>query len=415
MKVKSFGPSGKGLGIEFDSGKLLEELKQSYNSNFNKDFELLKKIYPMIKQLRTTEPSDTRNENDMAAFIQWLKDNQVDFNFELAKTNHKGYGLIAIHPIKKHDLILKISSKLMLTSQIDSKELFKFKNFPQLILILKLIKEINSKNSFWKQYLNILPKPHEFTKLTLDEIVKRKGLSICHDSIKELFLRVKQFDIVSKFTMVDFNTFEWARDIVISRQNPIVLIPRHLHDLESDSQNHTDSDSYDLKHTEYDSHDLEQSEHYDMEPEPHLALIPLYDMINHQPGELTGSYDVSQNSATLYSGFDFQPGQEIKMSYGNRSNQDLFMYCNFVDPDNCDADNLKVYVTITRTDDLYKQRLEVLEMFGMKEGYFGLGSPLMVKSGRLMAFLYTLYLEKNVLLDALEDIALDFNNVFGFN
>ena len=64
----------------------------------------------------------------------------------------------------------------------------------------------------------------------------------------------------------------------------------------------------------------------------HLALIPLYDMVNHTPGEITSFFTQDERIA-LEALEPVAPGREVRMSYGSRSTDALLQYQGFVPRD----------------------------------------------------------------------------------
>jgi hypothetical protein len=78
----------------------------------------------------------------------------------------------------------------------------------------------------------------------------------------------------------------------------------------------------------------------DIQASPDLALIPLLDMFNHEEGEITCHFDVSQQHMELTAKRPFQQGEQVFICYGNRSNSELLLYSGFV-PDYNSKDRIK--------------------------------------------------------------------------
>ena len=140
-----------------------------------------------------------------------------------------------------------------------------------------------------------------------------------------LFASFKKSTIIpiERFTL---KKFLWAISIVMTRQNPMPL---------------------------------SNSEKYGM------ALIPLLDMFNHKQfqergGNITSFFDASKSYCVIQSPWTFQPGDQIYLDYGSRSNQDLFLFSGFFTED-IEYDKVKVPLSGVRPDDvLRKEKLDAL-------------------------------------------------------
>ena len=90
--------------------------------------------------------------------------------------------------------------------------------------------------------------------------------------------------------------FRWARAIALTRQNPI-------------KQLQADKESV----------------------KTHYGLVPFFDFFNHQPGHMSAMFDAESMMLDMTLEFDCDPEEQVFMSYGNRSNKQLFIYSGFVD------------------------------------------------------------------------------------
>ena len=100
-----------------------------------------------------------------------------------------------------------------------------------------------------------------------------------------------------------WNLFRWARGVVLTRQNPIKQL-----------------DGETMK-TMY-------------------GLVPLYDFFNHRPGDISAFFDPVLNILEMEAGFDSHADEQVFMSYGNRSNKQLFIYSGFIDKSTIENDSL---------------------------------------------------------------------------
>jgi len=71
------------------------------------------------------------------------------------------------------------------------------------------------------------------------------------------------------------------------------------------------------------------------QPVASLALIPVFDLINHEAGgTVTSNFNLESQMLESTAVRDFKKGAEIKMFYGERPNVELFVYSGFIIPDN---------------------------------------------------------------------------------
>ena len=66
------------------------------------------------------------------------------------------------------------------------------------------------------------------------------------------------------------------------------------------------------------------------EPEFGLALIPLWDLINHAEGEVTSTHDIAAKVTECTAMMDFAAGDQVFMFYGPRPNSELLLHSGFV-------------------------------------------------------------------------------------
>jgi hypothetical protein len=65
-----------------------------------------------------------------------------------------------------------------------------------------------------------------------------------------------------------------------------------------------------------------------------LGLVPLYDMVNHEPGQVASYFDAKAKGIELCANRDFVAGSELTMSYGGRPNTELLVFQGFAVADN---------------------------------------------------------------------------------
>lgn len=79
-----------------------------------------------------------------------------------------------------------------------------------------------------------------------------------------------------------------------------------------------------------------------------FALIPAFDMINHEAGEPTSDFDKASEELILYAKRSFPTGNQVYMSYGPRPPSQLFVYQGFV-PSPPDFEPVPLTVVLSRT------------------------------------------------------------------
>ena len=64
------------------------------------------------------------------------------------------------------------------------------------------------------------------------------------------------------------------------------------------------------------------------------ALIPYWDMANHDQGQVSTDFDPVTNTSLCYAHKKFAKGEQLTIFYGVRANCDLLVHNGFVFPDN---------------------------------------------------------------------------------
>ena len=82
-----------------------------------------------------------------------------------------------------------------------------------------------------------------------------------------------------------------------------------------------------------------------------LALIPLWDMMNHEDGPICTYFETDTNTIESDAMNDVDAGGEVRMFYGARSNTDLMLHCGFFVKDNAhDVFSMSMIVSKYVTD-----------------------------------------------------------------
>eukprot|EP00027_Filamoeba_sp_ATCC50430_P004566 CAMPEP_0168555016 /NCGR_PEP_ID=MMETSP0413-20121227/8099_1 /TAXON_ID=136452 /ORGANISM="Filamoeba nolandi, Strain NC-AS-23-1" /LENGTH=463 /DNA_ID=CAMNT_0008585817 /DNA_START=85 /DNA_END=1474 /DNA_ORIENTATION=- len=256
----------------------------------------------------------------------------------------EGNALIATKEIAQDDLLLKIPSRLMLSTRSSleiSSELNKLLDeeivrlVPSLGLALRLIYEKNKLNSFWAPYIKILPEKYtNALYYTFDEIALLKGSLVLPDAVKFVKTKVREYSfvynaiknlkshILNEFTFT-WAEYRWAASAVASRQNMLPI----------DGQNM-------------------------------LVLIPFWDLANHSQGKVTTFYDEKTRELECQAMTNFKKGDQITIFYGVRPNYELFLLQGFVyDNNQHDAVKLKfdIPANTNANYDLRAAKIEILK------------------------------------------------------
>jgi histone-lysine N-methyltransferase SETD3 len=102
-----------------------------------------------------------------------------------------------------------------------------------------------------------------------------------------------------------------------------------------------------------------------------LALVPIMDMVNHGAELEHGVfYDDETDTVNVACMTGARAGEEVRMYYGDRTNQEFLVHSGFVTKERNQNDGLTMLVQISEgTDPLYKVRMLVLK----SEGFVGVG------------------------------------------
>ena len=127
---------------------------------------------------------------------------------------------------------------------------------------------------------------------------------------------------LKKFT---YDLFTWAKGVVMTRQNQIPL----------DNQKEC------------------------------MCLIPLYDFFNHKAGEITTFYEKERNVSQTFAMEDMLENEQIFITYGYRSNSELFMHSGFVDTGSEAFDYVKVWIDLRNK--LTQSKFQALKSLNLPE------------------------------------------------
>ncbi|CAH0559894.1 unnamed protein product [Brassicogethes aeneus] len=333
-------------------------------------------IVEQVKKLEINKDSKSSADNRASGatienFTKWVKENGAQFN-GCTITEFKGYdlGIKVNTDIPQSTLVLAIPRKVMLTVERASDSILKnlikndqiLKNMPNVALAIYLLLEKFTDNSFWKPYLDILPKSYTTVLyFTIEELEELKGSPTLEIALRQIKSIARQYAYFHKlFSTSDdpvcqimqekftYNQYCWAVSTVMTRQNTIPAV-------NSDQMIN--------------------------------ALIPLWDLCNHTNGTISTDFNPQLDQCECLALRDFKKNEQLFIFYGARSNADLFIHNGFVFDDN-EHDGYWIKLGIGRTDPLQEKRLEVLRKLSINgSADFVIKKGARPVDGKLLAFL----------------------------
>ncbi|VVA96844.1 unnamed protein product [Arabis nemorensis] len=98
-----------------------------------------------------------------------------------------------------------------------------------------------------------------------------------------------------------------------------------------------------------------------------FALVPWADMLNHNcEVETYLDYDKSSKGVVFTADRPYQPGEQVFISYGNKSNGELLLSYGFVPREGTNpSDSVELALSLTKNDKSYKEKLDALQKHGL--------------------------------------------------
>lgn len=343
------------------------------------NYEEIIKVLAEIKWLEKMKTESSKRSQGIGQFMNWLKENNADIDgASIAEFPGYDLGLKAEHDFQENELILKIPRHLIFNTLNAAPELTALKNdplihdMPQVALAIALLIERYKENSKWKPYLDVLPTTYTTVMyMTADDMMELKGSPTLVTALKQCRNIARQYAYFNKIFQTDNNavsailrdvfTYErycWAVSTVMTRQN---LMP---------------------------SEDGSRMIH---------ALIPMWDMCNHENGPITTDFNLTSNCCECYALRNFKKGDQIFISYGVRTNSDFFVHSGFVYMDN-KHDTLKFWVGSllpTNSDPHLAERMQLLKKLHLQPlSEFVVNSGTEPIPGSVLANLRVFYMRK---------------------
>ncbi|KAL5581689.1 hypothetical protein UlMin_014131 [Ulmus minor] len=293
-------------------------------------------------------PWGCENESlDNASALQkWLSDSGLPpQKMAIERVQVGERGLVASKNIRKGEKLLFVPPSLFITadsewSSPEAGKVLKKSSVPDWpLLATYLISEASLlKTSRWSNYISALPRqPYSLLYWTRAELDRYLEASQIRERAIERVTNVVgtyndlRLRIFSKhpelFPEEVFNleTFKWSFGILFSR---LVRLP-----------------SMDGK----------------------FALVPWADMLNHScEVETFLDFDKSSQGVVFTTDRPYQPGEQVFISYGKKSNGDLLLSYGFVPKEGTNpSDSVELLMSLRKSDKCYEEKLKVLRKHGL--------------------------------------------------
>lgn len=275
-------------------------------------------------------------------FVQWLKDNEVNFSDKVEikdlRSAGQGRALIAIDDIALDEDLFKLPQKVFINAKNNSlikeypdleEKVLDLPQWEALILVLVYEWQVKGEDSKWAPYFNILPigdsENYEFDQLVFwseDEINRLKPSYITKRIGKasaEAFLQ-KVRDIATSFGIDIFKEISQS-----DLHRAAALIMSYSFDVEKG--NGHDQDEYD----EPDSPDVRNSSYI-------KSMLPLADTLNANTNHHNASLIQDNESLVMRSIKPIKKGQQIYNTYSDHPNAEILRRYGYVEPEGSTAD-----------------------------------------------------------------------------
>ena len=291
----------------------------------------LRSLLSELKHLQSSSSPDLRppqrTDESFHAFRSWLSSNGVrtrDMPLRFARAHgtdesNNNVTVYATRRINEGERVLRIPSRALLTADLaDTRPALRelrrsvpaLQAMPSIALALTLLAEAADPRSRYKPYIDILPRTFDipFAAFSARETLALKPSRASRSAVMALRAQVKNYAHIylalrslqlSDFppTYCSYANFEWAVAVVMTRQNALPI----------------------------------------RDPPP-LALVPLWDMCNHEPGKNTTTViaraDGTDPEVESLAMKTFERDEPVTIFYGPRPNTQLLLYSGFVQEDN---------------------------------------------------------------------------------
>ncbi|KAG4958295.1 hypothetical protein AAZX31_13G009300 [Glycine max] len=254
-------------------------------------------------------------------------------------------GLVALKNIRKGEKLLFVPPSLVITpdsewSCPEAGEVLKRNSVPDWpLLATYLISEASlMESSRWSNYISALPRqPYSllyWTQAELDRYleasqIRERAIERINNVIgtyNDLRLRIfSKYPDLFPDEVFNIESFKWSFGILFSR---LVRLP-------SMGGN--------------------------------VALVPWADMLNHSCDvETFLDYDKTSKGIVFTTDRPYQPGEQVFISYGKKSNGELLLSYGFVPKEGANpSDSVELSLSLKKSDASYKEKLELLKNYGL--------------------------------------------------
>ncbi|KAH7859924.1 hypothetical protein Vadar_007146 [Vaccinium darrowii] len=289
---------------------------------------------------------DVDSLENAEALQKWLSDSGLPpQKMAIERVDVGERGLVALKNIRKGEKLLFVPPSLFITADSDwscaeAGEVLKRNGVPDWpLLATYLISEASfMKSSRWSSYISALPRqPYSllyWTRAELDKYleasqIRERAIERINDvtgTYNDLRLRIfSQYPDLFPEEVFNMETFKWSFGILFSR---LVRLP-----------------SMDGR----------------------VALVPWADMLNHScEVETFLDYDKSSKGVVFTTDRPYQPGEQVFISYGKKSNGELLLSYGFVPKEGTNPrDSVQLALSLQKSDKCYKEKVEALRKHGL--------------------------------------------------
>ncbi|XP_073022927.1 ribulose-1,5 bisphosphate carboxylase/oxygenase large subunit N-methyltransferase, chloroplastic [Primulina eburnea] len=293
---------------------------------------------------------DIDSVQNASALQQWLSDCGLPRQkMAIQKVQVGERGLVAMKNIRKGEKLLFVPPSLFITADSEwscqeAGKVLKQYSVPDWpLLATYLISEASLTNSSkWSNYISALPRqPYSLLYWTRSELdryleasqIRQRAIERINDvtgTYNDLRLRIfSKHPSLFPEEVFNMETFKWSFGILFSR---LVRLP-----------------SMDGR----------------------VALVPWADMLNHScEVETFLDYDKSSQGVVFTTDRAYQPGEQVFISYGRKSNGELLLSYGFVPREGTNPrDSVELSLSIKKSDKCYNEKFEALKKQGLSASH----------------------------------------------
>lgn len=366
------------LGVAASTTKGLKDVKSTVEYDFKTALiDLLKwlrkngaKIDGAVPELEEVRKPNSTKPPKYKAILSIAPANAIE-----------GNGVFVTKDTPNDEILIQVPRSLFMTTEsIEDSIILKDMLREDLIadigsiqLAIKLIYERYKSHSEWECYIKALPRTyHTVYYWSLEQIERIKGnQALFQDVIKIITLSVRAYyeaylavfvhEMMRK-ELFTYDTWIWALSSVYSRQNAVPA----LETIESAPYKAAVEVIKKAKEDAAAGKEVDVSAAVGALPPPKsvLALIPGFDMFNHEPGPATSDFIYEDNGLVLKAMKPMKAGEQAYMNYGARPNSELMLQQGFV-PNTNPSDYALFSMTLPESDSLREAKKAALEKAGL--------------------------------------------------